>query len=220
MQERNNSINQIKQHQFFFYSYFVVLIVAVFFLVNYGKIDSFLFLNSYHRNWLDDFFIGYTNLGDGIFALLLALVCFFVLKKRKLGFVLLLAYLSTGIAAQIIKPLLHSPRPLVYFHPQHFPFFIDTIIHSGNNSFPSGHTVTAFAIATVLAFYTTNKIKYVLLLLAAALVAFSRVYLSQHFLLDVLAGSFIGVLGGIGCVYFTRNMSDDKLVFKKKNQIG
>lgn len=219
MQERNNSINQIKQHQFFFYSYLIGLMAAVFFLASNGKANSFLFLNSYHRNWLDNFFIGYTNLGDGIFALLLALVYFFVLKKRKLGFVLLLAYALTGIVAQIIKPLLHSPRPLVYFHPQHFPFFIDTIIHSGNNSFPSGHTVTAFAIATVLAFYTTNKIQYLLLLLAAALVAFSRVYLSQHFLLDVLAGSFIGVLGGIGCVYFTRNINEDKLIFKKKNKI-
>ena len=216
----NNSGNNIKQHQFFFYSYLVLLIAAVFFLVNNGKANSFILLNGYHRNWLDYFFIAYTNLGDGIFAILLALFYFFVLKKRKLGVVLLLAYASTGIFAQIIKPLLHSPRPLVYFRPEHFPFFIDSIIHAGNNSFPSGHTVTAFAIATVLAFYTTNKMQYVLLLLAATLVAFSRVYLSQHFLLDVLAGSFIGLLGGIGCVYFTRNINEDKLVFKKKNKVG
>ena len=215
----NNTSNRIKQHQLFFYSYLIVLIAAVFFLLNNGKVNSFLLLNSYHRNWLDNFFIVYTNFGDGIFAILLALVYFFVLKKRKLGVVLLLAFASTGIFAQIIKPLLHSPRPLVYFQPQHFPFFIDSIIHAGNNSFPSGHTVTAFAIATVLAFYTTNKMQYVLLLLAAALVAFSRVYLSQHFLLDVLAGSFIGLLGGIGCVYFTRNINEDKLVFKKKNTV-
>ena len=215
----NNTSNSIKQHQFFFYSYLVLLIAAVFFLVNNGKANSFILLNGYHRNWLDYFFIAYTNLGDGIFAILLVLFYFFVLKKRKLGVVLLLAYASTGIFAQIIKPLLHSPRPLVYFRPEHFPFFIDSIIHAGNNSFPSGHTVTAFAIATVLAFYTTNKMQYVLLLLAAALVAFSRVYLSQHFLLDVLAGSFIGLLGGIGCVYFTRNINEDKLVFKKKNTV-
>jgi len=216
----NNTSNSIKQHQFFFYSYLIVLIAAAFFLVSYGKVNSFILLNGYHRNWLDNFFIGYTYLGDGIFAMLLALFYFFVLKKRKLGVVLLLAYASTGILAQIIKPLLHSPRPLVYFRPEHLPFFIDTIIHSGNNSFPSGHTVTAFAIATVLAFYTTNKMQFLLLLLAAALVAFSRVYLSQHFLLDVLAGSFIGVLGGIFCVHFTRNMNEDKLVLKKKNKVG
>ena len=216
----NNTSISIKQHQFFFYSYLLVMMAAVFFLVSNGKVNCFILLNSYHRSWLDNFFIAYTNLGDGIFAILLALICFFVLKKRKAGVVLLLAYASTGILAQIIKPLLHSPRPLVYFRPQHFPFFIDSIIHAGNNSFPSGHTVTAFAIATVLAFYTTSKIQYVLLLLAAALVAFSRVYLSQHFLLDVLAGSFIGVLGGIACVHFTRNLTEDKLVLKKKPKVG
>ncbi len=217
MQNRNNTGNNIKQHQFFFYSYLIFFIVAVFFLVNNGKVNSFILLNGYHRNWLDNFFIVYTNLGDGIFAILLALVYFFVLKKRKAGVLLLLAFASTGILAQIIKPLVQSPRPLVFFQPQHLPFFIDSIIHAGNNSFPSGHTVTAFAIGTVLAFYTTNKIQHVLLLLAAVLVAFSRVYLSQHFLLDVLAGSFIGVLGGIICVHFTRNMNEDKLVLKKKN---
>ena len=216
----NNTSISIKQHQFFFYSYLLVLIAAVFFLLSNGKVNSFILLNSYHRSWLDNFFIAYTNLGDGIFAILLSLIYFFVLKKRKVGVVLLLAYASTGILAQMLKPLLHSPRPLVYFRPQHFPFFIDSIIHAGNNSFPSGHTVTAFAIATVLAFYTTSKKHYVLLLLAAALVAFSRVYLSQHFLLDVLAGSIIGVLGGIACVYFTRNLNEDKLVFKKQHRVG
>jgi membrane-associated phospholipid phosphatase len=188
-------------------------------LVNNGKANSFILLNGYHRNWLDNFFIVYTNLGDGIFASMLALFYFFVLKKRKLGVVLLLAYASTGILAQIIKPLMHSPRPLVYFRPQHFPFFIDSIIHAGNNSFPSGHTVTAFAMVTVLAFYTSNKIQYIFLLLAAAMVAFSRVYLSQHFLLDVLGGSSIAVLGGIACVHFTRNINEDQLVFKKKKKV-
>lgn len=218
--DMDNTSFSIKQHQFFFYSYLLLLIAAVFFLVSNGKVNSFILLNGYHRNWLDNFFIVYTNFGDGIFAILLVLIYFFVLKKRKAGVVLLLAFASTGILAQIIKPLLQSPRPLVYFRPQHFPFFIDSIIHAGNNSFPSGHTVTAFAIATVLAFYTTSTMQYLLLLLAAALVAFSRVYLSQHFLLDVLAGSFIGVLGGIACVYFTRNLNEDKLVLKKKPKVG
>ena len=216
----NNTSISIKQQQFFFYSYLLVLLAAVFFLVSNGKVNSFILLNSYHRHWLDNFFIAYTNLGDGIFAILLALIYFFVLKNRKVGVVLLLAYASTGILVQIIKPLLHSPRPLVYFRPQHFPFFIDSIIHAGNNSFPSGHTATAFAIATVLAFYTTGPVRQVLLLLVAVLVAFSRVYLSQHFLLDVLAGSFIGALGGIACVHFTRNLREDKLVFKKKYKEG
>ena len=215
----DNTSFSIKQHQFFFYSYLLVLIAAVFFLVSNGKVNSFILLNSYHRSWLDNFFIAYTNLGNGIFVILLALIYYFFLKKRKAGVILVLAYASTGILAQIIKPLLHSPRPLVYFRPQHFPFFIDSVIHAGYNSFPSGHTVTAFAIATVFAFYTTSKLQYVLLLLAAALVAFSRVYLSQHFLLDVLAGSFIGLLGGIVCVHFTRNLTEDKLVFKKQHKV-
>jgi membrane-associated phospholipid phosphatase len=55
-----------------------------------------------------------------------------------------------------------------------------------------------------------------LLLLLAVLVGYSRIYLSQHFLADVVAGSFIGVAGGVLCVYWCRNIHEDKLWFKKK----
>jgi membrane-associated phospholipid phosphatase len=56
-----------------------------------------------------------------------------------------------------------------------------------------------------------------LLLVAAALVGFSRIYLAQHFLTDVLAGSLIGVAGGLLCAYLARNINENKLVFKKLN---
>ena len=73
----HNTSFSIKQHQFFFYSYLLVLIAAVFFLVSNGKVNSFILLNGYHRNWLDNFFIVYTNLGNGIFVILLALIYYF-----------------------------------------------------------------------------------------------------------------------------------------------
>ena len=129
---------------------------------------------------------------------------------------MLIAYAATGIVAQIIKPLVESPRPQIYFSPEWFPFFIKGVIHLGYSSFPSGHTVSAFAIATVLSLYQNTKWRQALLLVLAALAGFSRIYLSQHFLADVLAGSFIGVMGGIWCVHFCGNIDESKLVLKKK----
>jgi undecaprenyl-diphosphatase len=183
-----------------------------------GKAGSFLLLNAYHNGGLDEYFQWHTNLGDGLFAVLLSLFFFFILNRRKLGLILLIAYSSTGILAQIIKPLIHSPRPQSYFYPEHLSFFMDDIIHNGNSSFPSGHTVTAFALATVLVFYSAKQWQYILLLILAISVGFSRIYLSQHFLLDVLAGSFIGVVGGILCMHWCRNINEDKLIFKKGQQ--
>jgi len=208
--------NRLKQHAFFFYAYLIVLIAGSLLLLLNGKTNSFLLLNEYHLTPIDYFFISYTYLGDGLFALLLVVIFFFILKKRKLAVVLLIAYLSTGIIAQIIKPIVHSLRPETYFFPERMPFFIDEIIHAGDNSFPSGHTVTAFAVAAVLALYSSNRWHHFLLLLSAVMVGYSRVYLSQHFFLDVLAGSVIGVLGAILCVHFSRNMNENKLLFGKE----
>lgn len=65
-------------------------------------------------------------------------------------------------------------------------------------SFPSGHTITAFAVAVSLgAFYPTV---YVGLLFCAASVAASRVLLGMHFLTDVIAGAIIG--SGLGLAAF------------------
>ena len=63
----------------------------------------------------------------------------------------------------------------------------------GNGSFPSGHTIAAFSVATVVARRYGNHrwIPYVAYG-AAALVGFSRLSLSAHFLSDVFVGSALG----------------------------
>lgn len=207
---------RIKQYYVFFTGYLIFLIPCVLLLISKGKAGSFLVLNSFHRQWLDYYFIQSTNVGNGIFAVVLSLFFFFVVKKKKLGLILLIAYASTGILAQIIKPLVEADRPQTFFSPQWLPFFIKDVILEGSSSFPSGHTATAFALASVLVLHYKNKWLHLLLLLLAVQVGFSRIYLSQHFLTDVMAGSFIGVAGGILCVHWCRNLSEEQLVFKKK----
>ena len=76
-------------------------------------------------------------------------------------------------------PLVYpEPKPLV-----HVP-------HSG--AFPSGHAATAFACATVLA-YWDRRLAVPAYVLAAA-IAWSRVYVGVHWPLDVLGGAVLGVL--------------------------
>lgn len=215
----NESAVKTKHHITFFIAYLFVLIPGLFLLFSKGKSESFLILNAYHTGWLDQFFIYYTEAGNGITMILLSLFFFFGLKNKKLGLTFLLAYAFTGIVAQLIKPLAESPRPLVYFSPQWLSFFIRGVIHTGNSSFPSGHTVSAFAGAAVLALYYRSSRLHVMLLVLAILVGYSRIYLSQHFLIDVLAGSFIGVTGGIACFYWCRNIPEEKLAVRKKQAV-
>lgn len=67
-------------------------------------------------------------------------------------------------------------------------------------SFPSGHTIVAFAVAlSVGSFY---PVWLPALLVAALLIAMSRIILGMHFLSDVVAGAAIGALLGRVCFHF------------------
>ena len=69
-------------------------------------------------------------------------------------------------------------------------------------SFPSGHTITAFAVALSLAdFYPSLSIG---LLFCAGSIALSRILLGMHFLSDVLAGALIGSGLACGAVWLIR----------------
>lgn len=60
-------------------------------------------------------------------------------------------------------------------------------------SFPSGHSTAAFTLFFSLALINLNKKLGVLYFVLAFIAAYSRIYLSQHFPEDILAGSLIGV---------------------------
>ena len=64
----------------------------------------------------------------------------------------------------------------------------------GLNSFPSGHATSAFAVFTCLVLLSNNQfLKFVFFVLALTS-AFSRTYLSQHWLVDITFGSIIGTV--------------------------
>ena len=60
-------------------------------------------------------------------------------------------------------------------------------------SFPSGHTMTAFALACFVAIVLKQTKLSVFCLFLAILVGISRIYLFQHFPIDVFSGSILGV---------------------------
>jgi undecaprenyl-diphosphatase len=80
------------------------------------------------------------------------------------------------------------------------PHCWSAILPPDKYSFPSGHSITAFAVAiSVGLFYHELQIS---LLVVALLIAASRIILGMHFLSDVLAGSAIGVVLGLTSFYF------------------
>jgi len=74
-----------------------------------------------------------------------------------------------------------------------------TLLPPDQFSFPSGHTITGFAVALSLIQFYPNLTAG--LLFCAISIALSRILLGMHFLSDVLAGAAIGALLAYGSVY-------------------
>ena len=170
----------------------LIFVGFTFFLANYGKAKSFILLNPYHSKWLDLFFSKFTFLGDGLFVVILAVILFFTSKKQRLSILILISYIVSGLLAQLLKHSFNAPRPKVFFETNTYQHFIDGVSISNYESFPSGHTTSAFALAFMLAHSTNKKSFQIILLFLAIATGYSRIYLGQHFLTDVLFGAFLG----------------------------
>ena len=188
-------LKRILELPFYFGVLLFLLLCAAAFNIYFSKLDGFMILNSIHNTWLDTFFKFFTNLGDGLFCLLIV-VLLFVFGKKKESVTILIAYITSGLAAQILKRLFHMPRPKVFFEQIafHYPHFVEGVRMSGTNSFPSGHTTSAFALATVIALVYKKRRISLGLIAFAVLVSYSRIYLAQHFLQDVIFGAVTGII--------------------------
>ena len=193
-----------QQNKIFFAGYFFLMAIAIFLLIYFSKADGFVLMNPLHSKFLDQIFINTTYLGDGIFIIALAIIFFFY-KKKYLSLMILSSYLLSGIIAQILKYFIVEARPAFYLEKMNYAYFIDDVTLHNYHSFPSGHTASIFALASVLAFFIRNKNYSIIFLIVAALVGYSRIYLGQHFMDDVFAGSVIGVFSSIICWMFLAN---------------
>ena len=86
-----------------------------------------------------------------------------------------------------------SPRPVEYFGEENL-HLIKGVKMAHWHSFPSGHAITVFIISVLLITSIKNKKQQLFIAFCALLAGYSRVYLSQHFLIDILAGALIGTI--------------------------
>lgn len=185
-----------KENRTFFLAYFLLMAIALFILLAHSKESGFILLNFYHTPFLDFAFQGITLLGDGIFSVVFCLALL-VVKKRYLSFMIFVSFASSGIAAQVLKYFISEARPAIFLEKTNYPYFIDNVTLHNFHSFPSGHTTSIFALVSIIAFASKDKKYAIPLVLLGALVGYSRMYLGQHFMVDVTVGSLIGILFSI-----------------------
>lgn len=182
-------------------------------LAVFSSIDLFFRLNTFHTLYLDIFFQNYTLPGDGVFSIAIFLILLLA-NKIPLALQVITGYLFSGILSQIIKHLVHAPRPHAIISNAEYPYFIEGVTMSGMNSFPSGHTTSVFALAVLLALNTTDKRISLIYLITAVITGYSRIYLGQHFLADVTTGALIGTLSALAVYWYLRQV---KIEFRGVN---
>lgn len=205
----NSLVNIVKENRFFFGISLLLVAISGIYLSFVSRVNGFKMMNSFHSQSLYFFFNSTTFIGDGLFTIVISFLLVLFLKKHtKLAVLLLVAYLSSGIFVQIFKTIIHAPRPSLYFKLYKYKYYLDTFVNSrvGFNSFPSGHSSSAFALITVLSIYCKRNHLCFWFLIIGILAGYSRIYLAHHFLIDVFVGAIIGILfGSLSIILVNKN---------------
>jgi len=169
------------------------------------KGDAVLYLNKTRTDFWTTFFCYFTKVGEEWSYILIAVLFAYFINYRA-AFSLALAGLLTGVVSFLLKTFFAHPRPKTFFWQEGM---LDQItlptgysLYQGLTAFPSGHTMSAFALFGLVALSLSGKnLLGFALFIIALLIGFSRVYLFQHFFEDVYLGAVLGFLIAIFLKY-------------------
>lgn len=195
---------------------FISLVVAfaiagAIYLGNTILTDSVTQLNALSKPWLDPIFSFFTDFGLGGLWVVVGVIL--LLYRLDYSLILLsslgVVALVVNLCKQILFPRL--PRPLLvldYCDLTRWVNGADTYLHY---SFPSGHTMTIFAVCALLSYWIARKGWSVFFFLFALLVGISRVYMLQHFFRDVYFGALSGTVIAIVMIWVFRDLIPEKI---------
>ena len=150
------------------------------------------FARTFHSDFLDVIMPYVSHIANwGLIWVLLAVALMVKKETRKTGLAVAIALLfSMLLSDYLLKPYIARLRPFE-LNPS-----IQLLIPPPNGfSFPSGHTQSSFAAASALR--RNSKWLGIAALTLATLIGFSRLYLSVHFVSDVVGGALIGYTLGL-----------------------
>ena len=185
--------NFLNKNKPFLLPYCLLGLTALIALVKHGKFDLQLLLNQYNNPFFDRFFAFFTHLGEAFSLLSVLLICLCISFKKTVQYVS--SYALGGILILLGKHVFFNEvkRPGYFFNDNLNYHFVEGITLNMYNSFPSGHTQAGFTVFFFLCILLEKPSLKFLAFLFATLIAYSRVYLSQHFVSDILVGSLIAI---------------------------
>ena len=123
------------------------------------------------------------------YLLIIIILLAVFIMRRKLKPAFLLALSSYGLATivnSIIRGIFYIDRPYITLHKIPLVLFPPR-----DSSFPSGHAISVFLLATVI--FSYNKKWGIFFYILAILVGVGRVLALVHYPFDIIAGAVIGI---------------------------
>lgn len=189
---------------------FVGLSVLVMLGVTQGidEAVSYYFYSISGNPALDLFMSSVTEVGDIFYMFIFSISLVIIRKTRKVGIVLMILLVLSTLTTAYVKCGVSRDRPDLGFtgHPFLLDLSADTFslfCEGGfNASYPSGHVGRATVFGIILAFVLSERFPRgcYLLLLYPILMSLSRMYLVEHYPMDVIGASILGALlaGAVG----------------------
>ncbi len=183
---------------------FLLVTALVYFKVTQEFDESVVsFFQSIGGNIALDFVMqSITEAGDIYYMLIFSIILLIIKKTRKVGLALMILLVLTTLLTGYIKCGVDRDRPTLDY--EGTPFIIelseDTFAlfceGSFNASYPSGHAARATIFGIILGFALSQRFPRgcYLLFLYPFLMAISRIYVVQHFPMDVIGGTILGVM--------------------------
>ncbi len=186
-----------KRNRFYFSLIALFVILGGIYLSVAGKGDAIFYFSDHRSVPGDAFFKAVTLFGEAYLYFIIALAAL-AIRLRYTLLVAITGFVVMGVSYGL-KSLFQQDRPFAFFRNEGLIEKINLVqgvdIHTGATSLPSGHTMSAFALYGLLALLLPNRKRIAApLFLLALLVGFSRIYLVQHFWIDVYWGAITGTL--------------------------
>lgn len=160
------------------------------------RVDVWVFtyfnMHGRRKSWLDWIMLFFTQLGNGIFAMTVAIFLYFS-GYYLMAYAFALGTLSLWLVVAFIKVLVHRTRPYKKIENSRI-----VGSQAKGSSFPSGHTSQSFFMATfLLHYFHANFFICLVVYLMAFFVGITRIYVGMHYPRDVLGGAILGTAWGL-----------------------
>ena len=184
--------------------------VVLTYIFSLDRMGQMSLINSFHSSEADFLFKIITSGAEITIPILF--LGYLVWKKSDLLKSYVISYIFSTVIVQFLKLVVFKDalRPLAYFKGQgHAWHLVQNLMINEYNSMPSGHTSAAWFMCFWISLAAKKPWISLLMVFYAILVAYSRVYLFQHFPVDTAVGAMIGT--GVSLLVYCLNISKSEL---------